>query len=365
MKKIITIMAFSAISMLCFAQNNVQQAAADAAEAIANAPQAEPAKPKPVYWTESADLNIGFNQTGLTNWAAGGYNTMNLSAGLDAKANYKKALMSWNNRLQLNYAFLHSSDKLGLFQKSNDRIYLESKWAYQTAKDSKWNYSAAFDFRSQFTDTPAKYIQYDSNNDSSIGEGDKWKGEGLKSGFISPAYTNLALGLEWKPNNWLDINMAPLTGGFTIVDNPLLRKIYGMELRCAEDDPGYVAANATNDAAKYGPYFRSAKFQFGAQVKADMKFTINENLKYETQVVLFTDYLDHPFTWVRVNWDNKISWKIAKYFNIAFNTWLIYDPIVKIVDDKDKDIYPDGIQRIQFKEFLSFNFSYTFQPRKK
>ena len=94
MKKIITIMALSAISMLCFAQNNVQQAAADAAEAIANAPQAEPAKPKPVYWTESADLNIGFNQTGLTNWAAGGYNTMNLSAGLDAKANYKKALMS-------------------------------------------------------------------------------------------------------------------------------------------------------------------------------------------------------------------------------------------------------------------------------
>ncbi len=360
MKRIITTVALAAISFFCFAQNNVQQAASDAAEAIANAPQEEPAKPKPVYWTESADLSIGFNQTGLTNWAAGGYNTMTLSAGLDAKANYKKDLMSWNNRLQLNYAFLHSSDKEGLLQKSNDRIYLESKWAYQTAKDSKWNYSAAFDFRSQFTDTPAKYVQYDSNNDGSIGDPDKWKGDGLKSGFISPAYTNLALGLEWKPNKWLDINMAPLTGGFTIVDIAQLRKNYGMELGCAEDDPAYAAALATNDPVQYGPYFRSAKFQFGAQVKADMKFSINENIKYETQVVLFTDYLDHPFEWTRVNWDNKISFKLAKYFSVAFNTWLIYDPIVMIADE-------DGAlaQRIQFKEFLSFNFAYTFQPRKK
>ena len=360
MKKIITLTVLAAVSGLCFGQSPVQQAAAEAAEAIANAPQEKPYVPKPVYWTNSAEVSLGFNQTGLTNWAAGGFDTFTLSAGLDGKANYKKDLMSWNNRLQLNYGFLHSSDKEGILQKSNDRIYLESKWAYQTAKDSKWNYAASFDFRSQFTDTPAKYVQYDSDNSGAINEGDKWKPDGLKSGFISPAYTNLALGLEWKPNGWFDINIAPLTGGFTIVDIAQLRKNYGMELGCAEDDTEYQTALATNDPAVYGPFYKSAKFQFGAQIKADMKFSINENLKYETQIVLFTDYLDHPFTWTRVNWDNKVSFKLAKYFSVAFNTWLIYDPIVMIADDA-------GVltQRVQFKEFLSFNFAYTFKPRER
>ena len=335
------------------AQSNVQKTAAEAAEAIANAPKTNSAAPKKNYWTNSVDLSIGFNQTSLSNWAAGGYNTATLSTGIDGKANYKKDLMSWNNRIQLNYGFLHSSDKKGILQKSNDRIYFESKWAYQTKKDSKWDYAASFDFRSQFTDTPKKYIQ--------DAESGKWSPDGIKSGFLSPAYTNLALGLEWKPTSWFDLNMAPLTGGFTIVRNALLRKNYGMELACEADDPGYLEAVAAKDNALIGSFYRKAKFQFGAQIKTDMKFVINSNLKYETQLVLFTDYLDHPFEWTRVNWDNKISFKFARNFNIAFNTWLIYDPIVMIADEDGSN----ARQRIQLKEFISFSFAYTFRPREK
>lgn len=350
MKRTFLVLALAAATGTCFAQSDLHKTAAEAAEAIANAPQEKPAAPKPVYWTNSAEFSIGFNQTGLTNWAAGGYNTATLSTGFDGKANYKKNLMSWNNRLQLNYAFLHSSDKKGILQKSNDRIYFESKWAYQTAKDSKWQYAASFDFRSQFTDTPNKYVQ-----DS---ETEEWKPDGLKSGFLSPAYTNLALGIEWKPNNWFDLNLAPLTGGFTIVRDARLRTSYGMDLKVPEDDPEFVATDPA-DAAAVGSFYRSAKFQFGAQVKADMKFNINKNLKYETQLVLFTDYLENPFKWTRVNWDNKISFVLAKNFNVAFNTWLIYDPLVKIADEDGSN----AKQRIQFKEFVSLSFAYTFKAR--
>jgi len=69
-------------------------------------------------------------------------------------------------------------------------------------------------------------------------------------------------------------------------------------------------------------------------------------------LVLFSDYLDHPQN-LRVNWDNKIAWQIAKYFKLGFSTWLIYDPIVLI----------DGVQRVQFKEFTSFTFTYTLQRK--
>ncbi len=316
-----------------FAQDDAQKAAAEAAAAFAGAPAEEVPVAKPKYWTSSSVFDLGVTQTSLTNWAAGGFNTVTLAGGIDAKADYAKNLLSWNNRLQLQYGFIWSQDKANVLQKSNDRIYLESKLAYKTAPESKWNWTAAYDFRSQFTDTYSGYKQLE--DESWIVDPAK-----LKSGFFSPAYNNLALGIEWKPNEWFDVNFSPLTGSLIFCTNDVLRKSYGMPL-----------ISATDEAALYD----SKLFQFGAQVKANARFSINDVFKFETQLVLFTDYLNHPFTQNRVNWDNKITWQIAKFFKVGFNTWLIYDPIVEI----------DGtVSKVQFKDFLSFNFTYTLGGKK-
>lgn len=331
---------------ICFGYNvnaqDVQSAAAAAAQELSKAAEVEKVETKPNPWVSSAQFDLGFNQTSLWDWAAGGYNTLTLNTGLDANAKYTKDLMSWANRLQLQYGFLWSADKDNLIQKSTDRIYLESKWAYKTGEKSKWNYTASYDFRSQFSNTFSDYKQ---------GEDKSWSGT-LKSGFIAPAYTNIALGIGWKPNDWFSMEIAPVTGGFTIVRAEQLRKSYGMLLR-EEGLPTDVGSN-----------FRAAKFQFGAQIKADAKIVINEVFNYQTQLVLFTDYLDNPFRETRVNWDNKITWNIAKYVKVDFNTWLIYDPNVLIINKKDVDKYAEGTQRIQFKEFMSFSFTYTLKPRR-
>lgn len=318
-----TVAALVAFCTAAFAQDDIQKAAADAAAALADAPSEEAPAAKPRYWTASSVFDLGFNQTALTNWAAGGFNNVTLSAGVDAKADFVKNLASWNNRLQLQYGFIWSQDKKNVLQKSNDRIYLESKFAYKTAPESKWNYTASYDFRSQFTDTWGTYTQR---------EDELWEPGDLKSGFFSPAYNNLALGIEWKPVDWFDINFAPLTGSLIFCTNEALRKGYGMPLIEGTDK------------------YRDILFQFGASVKANARFAINDVFNYETQVVLFTDYLNKPFVLNRVNWDNKITWQLAKYFKVGFSTWLIYDPIVEI----------DGVKsKIQFKDFLSFNLTYT------
>ena len=346
MKRIALTIGVLALSLSsAFAQDAVRKAAEDAAAAIASAPEAQAPAPAPKYWTSSVAINLGFNNTILENWAAGGYNTMNLTSNLDAKANYKKELMSWNNRLQLDYGFLSSADKKGILQKSNDRIYLESKWAYQTAPSSKLNYTASFDFRSQFTDPPAGYKQEENGS---------WVENGIKSGFISPAYTNLALGIQWTPSSYFDINIAPLTGGFTIVTNQALRSSYGMkELTEAVKDEGNITTPAT---------YASTLFQFGAQVKANFKLVINKNLKYETQAVVFTDYIkaiDSKEPYFRINWDNSIDWQLSRFVKCAFKTWLISDPNVTVTKE-DGTIAKRGVQ---FKEFLSFNFTYTFATK--
>ena len=334
MKKTIATLAVLAMAAAAYAQD-AQTAAAEAAKAITEAPQeaVQEAVQKPEYWTRSAAFDLGFNQTSLWSWAAGGYNTLTLNMGIDAKADYAKDLLSWNNRLQLNYGFLWSKDKKNLLQKSNDRIYLESKLAYRTGENSKWNYTASFDFRSQFTDSYDTYTPDDPQNPETT----TWSGV-LKSGFMSPAYTNIALGIEWKPNDWFNVNFAPVTGGIIMVSNEKLRGSYGMKL----------VENSLTD-------YRPALFQFGAQVKMNLKATLNDVLAYDTQLVLFTDYLDHPFVKNRVNWDNKLTWQAAKYLKLGLDTWMIYDPIVSI----------DGVtSKVQFKEFFSISFTYTIANKK-
>ena len=351
MKKTFAIIAL-ALATAAFAaaqEPTAQDAAAAAAEAISAAPLEEAPAPKPNYWTNSLEVAIGLNQTQLSNWAAGGYNTITLNSGIDAQANYAKELASWTNRLQMQYGFLYSDEKVGLLQKNADRLYLESKFAYKTGADSKWRYSAAFDARTQFSDNYDHYVQDAAG---------KWSGT-LKSGLLAPAYINLALGMDWAPADWFYMNIAPLTGSVVIVTTEALRKNYGMELRdlSATEQTAYDTAVAAGD--EVGSYYKSVKFQLGAQLKTGAKAKVNDKLSLETQLVLFSNYLKNPQN-LRVNWDNKISWQLTKFFKFGVDTWLIYDPDVLIPSDKDGLT----VQRVQFKEFLSFNFTWTFSNKK-
>ena len=335
MKKILLLSIALTAVLGAYAQDDVRKAAADAAAAIAEAPQEEAPQPKPVYWTKSLMTNLNFAQTLLRDWAAGGSNNYTMTAYLDANANYAKDKMIWNNRLQVDYGFLYSADK-PILQKVKDRIYFESKWGYETPIQHL-SYSANFDFKTQIDNnytygTPGK-------PDPDV---EDWKAaRELKSGLFSPAYASLGLGLLWTPKPWFSLNVAPVTGGFVIVDNPALRKAYGMEL---EAD---------------GVTYKSSRFELGAQVKADANFTINDNLKYSTQLVLFSNYLKNPQN-IRVNWDNKVFWKMAKFFTMTFATNLIYDDTVLITNDD----HPAGFRTTQFKEFFEIGFSYTISSKK-
>ena len=369
MKRISVLVALFAASFGMAAQN-VQDAAADAAKAIVASPEAQQKVEKPKYWTSSLKTNVNLGQTSLSNWAAGGDNTVSLAAFIDANANWKKNEMFWNNRLQLDYGFLYASSK-PILQKSTDRIYLESKWGYKTDKMKNFYFSANYDFKSQFT------TGYDYKTPASV-EGlsgrdlrQTWKDARVfKSGFLAPAYTNLALGIDWKPAKWLSVNMAPLTGGFVIVKDEELRKSYSMKTKNTTTDEMLAEANAAVSAATtkaekdaaaiaLGNLYRSAKFEFGAQLKADAKVNVNDKFSYSTQVVVFVNYLDIKHC-PRINWDNRIDWKLAKYFSFTITTNLIYDDTIMIADKNGEN--PKA--RVQFKESMAFGFTYTIASKK-
>ena len=69
--------------------------------------------------------------------------------------------------------------------------------------------------------------------------------------------------------------------------------------------------------------------------------------------------IDSKEPYFRINWDNSIDWQLSRFVKCAFKTWLISDPNVTITKE-DGSVAKRGVQ---FKEFLSFNFTYTFATK--
>ena len=368
MKKIFTVLAMSLVAGWAAFGQDTQDAAAEAAAALSAAEDAPAPVEKPKYWNTTLLTNINFGQSFLSHWVAGGYNTVSLAGNIDAGINYAKGKALWTNRLQLDYGGMYSADK-PIFQKTKDRIYFESKFGYETPV-RHLSYSAALDFKTQFGDnydykspTDAQFAEFPDNPAAAWREAAK---NNLKSGLFAPAYINLGLGALWTPAPWFSLNVAPLTGGVVIVSNPTLRNTYGMDLR--DNTYGDPTAKESKDAAIAAGdlvAFRSCRFELGAQIKADASWVINDNFSYTTQVALFYNYLK-PTVEPRITWDNKVFWKLAKFFALTLSTNLIYDPLVKLTD-KDGNLINAGTKNegkgVQFKEYLEFGFTYTISHK--
>ena len=335
MKRILLTLTLLAAATVAWGQNT-QEAAAAAAAALSAAEDVPVKEEKPKYWTNTFNANLNFGQTYLSQWVAGGFNNISITANVDAKADFAKDKALGTSRIQLEYGQLYSADK-PIFQKTKDRIYLESKWGYETPV-KHLAYSASIDFKTQFGKNYAYGTPKEYEGDEPTRE-DWLIARTLKSGFLAPAYLNVGVGALWTPAPWISLNVAPLSGGGVLVTIPQLRKTYGMDLRESSE------TEYTN--------FRA---EFGAQIKLDMSWVINDVFSFSTQATAFYNYLT-PKMEPRITWDNKIAWKIAKFFAINISTNLIYDPRV-MVHDKDKDGVTDS-KGVQFQEYCELGFTYT------
>ena len=283
----------------------------------------EPVTP-PKFWTNGMLTELGFSQVSLTNWAAGGSGSVALNSYINAHANYAKGSMFWDNRAQFSYGFIQSYEEG--YKKSSDKIVLDSKWGYRAI--NKFYFSANFNFSSQFS--PG------------------FDGSGKVSKFLAPAYTSLGLGIDYKPGNGKDIsiNFAPFTGNLVIVTDPALREKYG------------------NDKNK------TARWELGAQLKASLSKDIIKNLKVNSYLTLFSDYLNKPQN-IQVNWDLQLSYKLNKYMQAGIRTNLIYDDNILFSTNRKVFNPQSGKEevvmqpRVQLQEVFSLNFAYTFGVFKK
>lgn len=120
-------------------------------------------------------------------------------------------------------------------------------------------------------------------------------------------------------------------------------------------DPTLSAAGAFGVAPG-----ESVRNEFGGYVRLFYKNDIMENIKLQTKLDLFTNYLDRPQN-IDVNWEMLISMKVNKWITVALSTQLIYDHDIKINVDNNGDGVTDEVgPRTQFKEILAVGLAYTF-----
>lgn len=272
-------------------------------------------------WRKGGITGLNFNQVQLSNWAAGGDNSIGGNALVSLFANMKKGKWAWDSSLDLAFG----GSKLGddEMRKTDDKIDLNTKFGRDLGKNMYLTY--LLNFKTQFTEG---FVYSDA-------------GRTRISNFLTPAYILNALGIDWKPTPDLSVFISPTTAKTTIVNDQTLvdlaelanTSLYGVE-------PGKKIRN------EVGAYFSG-------------KYTkkIMENVVFTTKLELFSSYSNEPKN-IDVNWENVISLKINSYVNALITTQLLYDNDVFVPKD---DVNASPGPGTQFKETFGIGFSYKFE----
>ena len=292
-------------------------------------------------WKIGGLANVNFSQVYLSNWAGGGQNAISTQGILSLFANYAKGNNSWDNSIDLAYGVIKQGEaKSTPWFKNDDRIEVNSKVGQKASE--KWYYSGLFNFRTQFNYGYSKV------------------GDTVHiSNFMAPAYSIVALGMDYKPSKYFTFFVAPLTSKMTFVTDDYLSGIGAFGV-----DSGNVFRS------EVGGYIKLAVFK-------EKPFKM-EGVTFKTNLTLFSNYSNEPGN-IDVTWETLTNVKLNKYMNISLSTYLIYDHDIDIArynsdgsaryyQDANGDnlLGPDGslVQVkgpvMQFKEAWSIGLAYKF-----
>jgi len=286
-------------------------------------------------WEKGAVTNLNLAQTSLTNWAAGGENSLAVNGLISAFVNYRKDKIVWNTTLDIGYGLLQQGTG-GAFRKTDDKFDFLSKVGRKAAKNLY--YTVLLNFKTQMS--PG----YDYPNDST-----KTK----ISDFLAPAYLLGALGMDYQPNSHVSIFAAPITEKITIVNDQALADSGAFGVKPAIfDSERTLLKNGEKAKYEFGGYIRMS------YTKNDFKSEILKNVAFTTKIDLFSNYLHNPQN-IDVNWETLLAFKVNKFLVVNFNMQLIYDDDIKIHYDKNNPAKTGP--RTQFKEILGVGFAYNFK----
>ena len=281
--------------------------------------QAQESTNADTLWKYNGVTSLNVSQLSLSNWAAGGENSLSGNALVQLSADYDDGTMNWDNDLIMGFGLIRQGDDPT--RKSDDKLDISSKFGYRASKN--WFYSGLISFKTQFAEG------YDNP-----GEADRNK----ISNWLAPGYLNISAGMDYKPNDEFSMLIAPVTGKMTFVMDDDLSEAGSFGL-----DPG-----------------ETIRGEFGGYIKLTYKKEILKNVLLDTKVDFFSNYFENP-QYVDVNWDMLLTFKVNDFISATLVTQLIYDRDIEFGFDSTGDGINDSFEpRVQFKELFGLGFTYHF-----
>lgn len=285
-------------------------------------------KPLDPNWKLKALTGLNLTQATFTNWAAGGRNNLSGIGFFDGSANYKKDKVKWDNRLKLALGAIQYFDED--LQKTDDQIDLQTSFGYGLKKP--WYITVLGGFRTQFLDG----FNFPNNSIRT-------------STFMAPGYVNLSLGIEYAPNENLNVFVSPVSSKLTFVQDQTLADAGAFGVRGAELD------GLGNIVIGTGETFR---YELGAYARILYNRQLMENVNMKSSIELFSNYMNNPQN-IDVNAELIISMKVNKWLSASIQANLIYDDDITI---RNPNIAGDlGGPRTQFKQVIGVGLAYTIQ----
>jgi len=261
-------------------------------------------------------MGLNATATGMWNWAAGGNNNANGVLFGNVSLLYRKDKLAWETNLDTEIGAMYMAGTKYTWRKSSDKINFATKLGYEFAP--KWYATALGSFKSQ----------YIKGYDYTLVGGTET--ETYISNWLSPSYSDLSLGIDWKPNEIFSVYLSPVAGRISTATDSTLRTKYGVDL------------DKTNRSA------------FGLAFKGGVNYARIENFKVISTLGLFTPY-NKEFGNFDVDWDMAVSYQFLKALNVTLSTSLKYYDNVLITDATGHDA-----PRVQFKTILGLGIGYSF-----
>ena len=241
-------------------------------------------------WKAKGTATLLFNQSTFDNWLAGGENNISGNIGINYDLNYNKDGWNWDNKLIASYGLVKTRTS-SFAKKTDDRLEINSLVGRILKSDSKWYYSAFVNFKTQFTKG------YNYTEVEGVETRDQY------TSFLSPGYLLAGVGMLWKKDDNLKINLSPITSKFTFVDK------------------SFTLPNEQYFGVEEG---ESMRYELGFNASAYYKFGVVANVSFENILNLYSNYLEDPQN-VDIDYQLNIVMKINRFLstNIAFQT--IYD----------------------------------------
>lgn len=312
-------------------------------------------------WKFSGVTGLNAAATGLVNWAAGGNNNVNGVVYARMRLLYHKNKVAWDTNLDTEYGMSYIDQPVDKVQKSSDKFNFASKFGYEFAKN--WYATALFGFNTQY----ALGRSYEGKKDDM---------NPIISKSFAPAFTDVSVGIDWKPNDIFSVYVSPIAGRFTTVSvGDSYNKKY--DYLYATPDLEHVLKE------KYGVwkynddntknYDSNTRAELGVSLKGAVNYA-HKNFKLTTMVGLYTPYAydkteigknDHGspiyrdnnrrFGNMDVDWDTALSYQFMKGLQVTLSTSMKYYNGVMIADSEGY-----AAERVQFKTILGVGVGYNF-----